>query len=151
MRIDEDISDLVFRALFSTIFLGLGVEHLVSDQLLQGLIPDWMGYKRLISALAGVVLLAGGGSILTGLKVHLGAAVLAAFLVAVTVIVHVPGVIGAPPASVPASAEWLWQIYQRSNLVKNLCLIGVCVHLLTHQPGRYSLDQFLTRLGGAAP
>ena len=73
MRIDEDVSDLIFRCLFSTIFLGLGLEHLLSDELLRGLIPDWIGAKRMVSASAGVVLLTGGCSILLGWKTHLGA------------------------------------------------------------------------------
>jgi len=145
VRIDEDISDLVFRALFSTIFLGLGLEHLLSDQTLQVLIPEWMGAKRLVSVLAGIVLLGGGCSILLGYKIHLGAAVLAVFLVAVNAVVHAPGVMGAPPGRLPPEAGWIWQVYQRSNFVKNLCLIGVCVHLLIHQPGRYSLDRYLAR------
>ena len=34
-------------------------------------------------------------------------------------------------------------------LVKNLCLLGVCVHLLSHQPGRYSLDRYLARARAA--
>jgi uncharacterized membrane protein YphA (DoxX/SURF4 family) len=104
-----------------------------------------MGSKRLISVLAGVVLLTGGCSILLGLKVHLGASVLALFLVVVTATVHAPGLFGAPPGRLQPEAAWIWQVYQRSNFVKNLCLIGVCVHLLTHQPGRYSLDRYLAR------
>ncbi len=143
MRIDDDLSDLIFRGLFSTIFVGLGLEHLLSDQLLQGLIPDWIGAKRLVSVAAGVVLLTGGCSILLGFKVHLGAAVLAGFLVTVTALVHGPGLVGHP-ASVAPEARDLWQMYQRSNFVKNLCLLGVCVHLITHQTGRYSVERYLT-------
>jgi uncharacterized membrane protein YphA (DoxX/SURF4 family) len=145
MRISEDTSDLVFRVLFSTIFVGLGLEHLFSDDLLQALIPDWVGDKRLASAAAGVVLLLGGCSILLGYHVHLGAGVLAAFLIVVTALVHGPGLVGRYPESVAPDARWLWQIYQRSNFVKNLCLLGVCVHLFRHQPGRFSLDAWLRR------
>jgi uncharacterized membrane protein YphA (DoxX/SURF4 family) len=145
MRISEDVSDLVFRALFSTIFIGLGLEHLFSDHLLQALIPDWVGEKRLASVAAGVVLLAGGGSILFGYHVHLGAAVLAIFLAVVTLAVHGPGVVGHYPTAVPDDAHWLWQVYQRSNFVKNICLLGVCVHLWRHQTGKYTLERWLER------
>ena len=140
--IREDVSDLIFRVLFSAIFIALGCEHLVSDVLLQTLMPEWVEPKRLVSIASGVVLLAGGLSIALGYKVDVGATVLGVFLIVVTAVVHGPGLVGHPP-SVPDEASWLWTIYQRSNFVKNVCLFGVCVHLVTHQPGRYSLDAFM--------
>lgn len=144
LPIHEDTSDLVFRVLFSTIFIGLGVEHLVSDTLLQTLMPDWLGPKRLASLASGGILLAGGLSIALGYKVDVGATVLAGFLVLVTAIVHAPGLVGAPPPRAEGCA-WLWQVYQRSNFVKNICLFGVCIHLVTHRTGRHSLDAYLRR------
>jgi hypothetical protein len=36
-------------------------------------------------------------------------------------------------------------VFQRSNLVKNVCLFGVCVHLTTEAPGRFSVDAWLAR------
>lgn len=144
LPIREDTSDLVFRVLFSTIFIGLGVEHLVSDALLQTLIPEWVGPKRLVSIASGLVLLAGGASIALGYKSDVGATVLAVFLVAVTAVVHTPGLVGEPPARV-GDCSWLWQVYQRSNFVKNICLFGVCIHLVTHRPGRHSLEAYLRR------
>ncbi|MCG8425528.1 MAG: DoxX family protein [Proteobacteria bacterium] len=142
LPISEDTSDLVFRVLFSTIFVGLGFEHLLSDDLLQALMPGWIGPKRLLSLASGAVLLTGGLSIMLGIKTHLGASVLIVFLVAVTALVHGPGLFGYPD-DMPEDWQWIWQVYQRSNFVKNICLIGVCVHLITHQTGRYSLDYYL--------
>ncbi|HET9933338.1 MAG TPA: hypothetical protein VFQ35_21685, partial [Polyangiaceae bacterium] len=46
---------------------------------------------------------------------------------------------------IPADAGWIWIVLQRSNLVKNVCLLGVCVHLTTHAPGRFSVDAWLER------
>lgn len=142
--IREDVSDLIFRVLFSAIFIALGAEHLVSDVLLQSLMPEWLEPKRLVSIASGVVLLGGGSSIALGYKVDVGATVLGVFLVVVTAVVHGPGLVGHP-TSVPDEATWLWTIYQRSNFVKNVCLLGVCVHLVTHRTGRYSLDAYLAR------
>lgn len=139
LPIREDTSDLIFRVLFSTIFIGLGIEHLVSDALLQTLIPEWVGPKRLVSIASGVVLLGGGASIALGYKVDVGATVLGVFLIVVTAVVHTRGLTSGDP---------LWQVYQRSNLVKNVCLFGVCIHLVTHQPGRYSLEAYLRRRAG---
>ncbi|MFZ5890713.1 MAG: DoxX family protein [Myxococcota bacterium] len=144
-RVDADTRDLVFRCLFSSIFVGLGAEHVFDDRLIQHLMPAWIGYPKLASVLSGFVLLLGGLSILTGYHLQLGARVLGAFLVVVSVVVHLPGCFQVP-ADIPADSAWLWIVFQRSNLVKNLCLFGVCVHLTTHAPGRFSVDAWLKKL-----
>jgi uncharacterized membrane protein YphA (DoxX/SURF4 family) len=151
-RVDKDMRDLIFRCLFSTIFVALGAEHLFDDRLIQHLMPAWVGYPALASRVSGVVLLLGGLSILTGYKLQFGARVLGAFLVVVTLAVHVPGCFTVP-ADIPRDASWLWIVFQRSNLVKNVCLLGVCVHLTTHAPGRFSVDAWLLRrkLAGGDP
>lgn len=141
-RVDVDTRDLIFRCLFSTIFVGLGAEHWFDDHLIRHLMPSWVGYPGVASRLSGTVLLLGGFSILVGYRLQLGARLLGAFLVVVTLSVHLPGCF-AVPADIPADAGWLWIILQRSNLVKNVCLLGVCVHLTTHAPGRFSLDSWL--------
>jgi len=133
------MNDLVFRLLVSTIFLGLGFEHLFSDDLIQFLMPHWVPMARLASIGAGVLLLIGGSSIASGYHLKAGALLLIGFLVVVTATVHLPGVI-ARPDGLPEDWAWIWDILQRTNLVKNVCLIGVCIHLTRHQPGRYSLD-----------
>lgn len=136
-----DYGDLLFRILFSLIFLALGAEHLFSDQLIQNMMPDWLPFHRACSILAGLILISGGVSILLGYHTHLGASLLAGFLIVVTLMIHLPALF-SEPQSLPESWRWLWQVYQRSNFVKNLCLLGVCFHLLNHQPGRFSLDSF---------
>ena len=144
-RVDADTRDLIFRGLFSSIFLGLGCEHLLDDHVIQHLMPDWVEYRVLASRLSGVVLLLGGLSILLGYRLQLGARLLGAFLAVVTLVVHVPGCFSVP-ADIPRDSAWLWTVFQRSNLVKNVCLFGVCVHLTTHAPGRFSLDHYRMRL-----
>ncbi len=143
-RVDSDLRDLIFRGLFSTIFLGLGSEHLLDDRLIQHLMPAWVQHPMLASRLSGAVLLLGGLSILAGYRMQLGARLLGAFLLVVTLAVHLPGIFYVP-ASIPPDAGWIWVVLQRSNLVKNVCLFGVCVHLTTHAPGRYSLDAWRAR------
>src|SRR4051812_29159306 len=143
-RIGNDARDLIFRGLFSSIFLGLGSEHLLDDRLIQHFMPAWVGYPMLASRLSGCVLLIGGVSILLGYRIQLGARLLGAFLFIVTLTVHLPGVFQVP-AGIPVDAAWLWAVFQRSNLVKNLCLFGVCVHLTTHAPGRFSVDAWRAR------
>jgi putative oxidoreductase len=143
-RVDQDARDLIFRGLFSTIFLGLGSEHLLDDRLIQHFMPAWVQYPILASRLSGVVLLVGGLSILTGYRMRLGARLLGAFLIVVTLAVHVPGCFHVPP-DIGSDYAWLWIVFQRSNLVKNVCLFGVCVHLTTQAPGRFSVDGWRAR------
>ncbi len=143
-RVDKDTRDLIFRALFSSIFLGLGSEHLLDDSLLRHFMPAWVQYPMLASRLSGVVLLVGGLSILAGYRMRLGARLLGAFLFIVTLAVHVPGCFQVPK-DISADYAWLWTVFQRSNLVKNVCLFGVCVHLTTEAPGRFSVDAWLAR------
>ena len=60
-------------------------------------------------------------------------------VVVVTISVHLPGLF-AHPTMVTEDSVWLWNMFQRSNFVKNLCLLGVCIHRMEHAPGRFSLD-----------
>src|SRR5882724_5307413 len=143
-RVNDDTRDLIFRGLFSSIFLGLGSEHLLDERLLQHFMPAWVQYPMLASRVSGVVLLIGGLSILTGYRMRLGARLLGAFLLIVTLAVHVPGCFQVPPF-ISSEYAWLWCVFQRSNLVKNVCLFGVCVHLTTQAPGRFSIDGWRAR------
>ena len=80
-----------------------------------------------------------GSLILLGWKLRWTALALGGFLVAVTGFVHLPGLFSYPPG-VSLECHWMWDILQRTNLVKNLCLLGVCFHLLHHRVG----DNFLS-------
>ena len=142
MKIDEDTAELLFRALFCTIFVGLGGEHLLSGDLLLRLMPGWVTYPHLVSILCGLWLVFWGGLILVGWQVHLAAIALGIFLIVVSFAVHLPGVMWHPVELAP-EYYWLWDILQRSNLVKNACLLGVCFWLLHHDVGRYSLERYL--------
>lgn len=137
-----DLTDLLFRLLFSLIFLGLGAEHLFDDALIQSMIPDALPAPHLFSKMAGFMLLLGGASVLLGYQTRKGAMLLGSFLLLVTAAVHVPALFSMPKR-LPEDWHWLWNVYQRSNLVKNLCLLGVCFHLINHRLGTYSLHVWL--------
>lgn len=140
--ISRDLADLVFRALFCSIFVGLGGEHLFSDGLISKLMPSWVPYPRTVSIACGLWLTTWGLLLLIGWRVKTAALALAAFLVVVTLAVHAPGVM-FHSLEIPDEHYWLWEILQRSNLVKNLCLLGVCLQLLHHELGKYSLESYL--------
>ncbi len=147
MKINQDLSDLLFRLLFCLIFIGLGLEHLFSDAMIQKLMPEWLPVKRAVSIACGLWLCGWGSLILIGWRVHLAAIALGVFLVVVTVAVHLPGIL-VEPEWLPADSAWMWTILQRSNLVKNLCLLGVCFHLQHHEVGKYSLEHRLNQSAG---
>ena len=141
---NRDLADLLFRSLFCLIFVGLGSEHLMSDDLIQLLMPTWVPLKRLVSVGCGLWLVSWGCMILLGWRLRSAAVALGMFLLIVTFAVHVPGVLTNPP-EIHQDCVWMWMILQRTNLVKNLCLLGVCFHLLYHDVGRYSLEDFIRR------
>ena len=142
MKLNQDIADLLFRSLFCLIFVGLGLEHIFSDALILKLMPEWVPFPRLVSLCCGFWLFGWGSLILVGWKIEWAAKALGLFLIIVTFAVHAPGVMIHPP-TLKAEDVWMWDILQRTNLVKNICLLGVCFHLLYHQVGRYSLESYL--------
>lgn len=139
LRLNYNITDLVFRVLFSTIFIGLGFEHIFSDQLIQNMMPEWVTLKRFFSLIAGCLLLVGGLSVMFGFRTRQGALLLGTFLVVVTIVIHVPAMV-ITPDDLTDDWHWLWNLYQRSNFVKNICLLGVCFHLINHRLGKFSID-----------
>jgi uncharacterized membrane protein YphA (DoxX/SURF4 family) len=142
--VHHDVSELLFRLLFSSIFVVLGAEHLFDDALIQQLMPEWLPMKRALSIVSGVILLTGGACIALGARVQEGAILLGLFLIVVTLVIHVPGMF-QPSEFVSDDDMWLWDLYQRSNFIKNVCLLGVCFHLLTHEAGPYTLPGYLAR------
>ena len=144
MKISKDVSDFIFRGLFCLIFIGLGGEHIVSNGLIMYLMPAWMPFPQFVSVLCGIWLSTWGTCLLFGWQVRLAAIALGVFLVLVTLLVHAPGVLYYP-TSFPEENRWVWDILQRTNLVKNLCLLGVCFHLLQHEVGKYSLEAYLKK------
>lgn len=136
--LSPDLSELIFRILFSLIFLVLGAEHIFRDELIQRMMPEFLPLKRTISIGCGIILVGGGLMIMLGYRIHLAATILGLFLIAVTLAIHAPALLSAP-LDLPDEWHWLWDLYQRSNFIKNLCLLGVCFFLLHHEPGKYRL------------
>ena len=141
----KDTADILFRVFFSLIFLALGVEHIVSDELVQKLMPEWMPMPGIVSILVGLVLSVGGLCIVLGWRLRIASLLLGTFVVVATIIVHLPAVF-MQPEFVDASNRWMWDILQRTNLAKNVCLLGVCILLWHHEPGKWSLGSKLKRI-----
>ena len=138
----KDLCDLLFRIFFSLIFLALGAEHILSDDLIRRLMPSWIPMPQVASILVGIVLSVGGVCIVLGWRLRFAAVLLGGFVIVVTMVVHIPAVF-LEQEFVNVSNQWMWDILQRSNLAKNLCLLGVCILLWHHEPGKWSLQQRL--------
>jgi len=124
------MADLVFRVLFSLIFLGAGLKHLVRPDDLIARLEEaplaWMaiavGRPSLLMALTGVVLLAAGLGLLLGWWTRLSAVALIAVLIPITVVVD------------------LGHTDNMGPLFKNIALLGGLIHFAARGPGAYALD-----------
>jgi uncharacterized membrane protein YphA (DoxX/SURF4 family) len=138
----KDIFDLLFRVLFSTIFVGLGGEHIFSDLLIQNLMPEWVPAPRIVSIICGIILITGGGLIIAGAYLRFAALIIGLFVIVVTITVHLPCLFFTPQ-DISENASWMWTVLQRSNFVKNLCLLGVCLNLWYYEPQKLSYTYFI--------
>ena len=138
----DDLAELAFRGLFCVIFLGLGGEHIFEDSLIRLLMPARVPWPRAVSVVVGLWLVGWGTLVLLGYRLRWAAIALGTFVVVVTAVVHAPALF-AYPSELAEDSRWMWDILQRSNFVKNLCLLGVCFHLLHHRTGCLSLDAWL--------
>ncbi len=141
----KNLSDILFRVLFSLIFIGLGSEHALSDDLLQKLMPPWVPAPRIVSILCGLFLFTGGFLIAIGYRLKLAAKMLGIFLLVVTILVHAPELVANDSPAAHPDDQWMWTALQRSNFVKNLCLIGVCVMLPYYQVGDWSVEKIVAK------
>ena len=97
--------------------------------------------------MCGLWLMGWGAFILLGIKLRWAAIALGVFLIIVTTVVHLPGVF-LTPGDIPPNSVWMWEVLQRSNLAKNMCLLGVCFQLLHHRLGKYSLENYASQAVG---
>ena len=126
----ESISDLIFRTMFSLIFIVGGLGHFGEADLMTSRFDasPWadlvrsIGDPQLMLSISGVVLALGGLLILIGYKTRLAALCLFVTLVAITFVIHIaPGHVGP--------------------LLKNVALLGGLIHFYVRGAGAYSLDK----------
>jgi putative oxidoreductase len=123
------LSDVVFRALFSLIFIVGGLGHFGQhhDMLLRIQGSPWLHVVRAIGDpsvllwLSGAVFVVAGFSFAIGFMTRLSAAALFVTLVPVTLAIHIaPGHVGP--------------------LLKNVAILGGLLHFFVRGPGAYALD-----------
>lgn len=134
LRHYEPISDLIFRAAFSLIFIVGGIGHIANSALMMSRF-EASPWAAAVSKLAdphtllitsGVVLMLGGVLLLFGYRARLAACALFFTLVPITIVIHI-----APNHVGP--------------LLKNVALLGGLVHFFVRGPGAYSVDKETNR------
>ena len=139
--VNHDVAELVFRLLFSSIFVVLGTEHLFND-----------GLHSAIDARVATdeARLFGGKRrhSLGGRSEHCVGCTRAGRRDPSRTVPHRRHArdprswdVSGARLHRPRRTCGLWDLYQRSNFIKNVCLLGVCFHLLTHEPGSLTLPR----------
>lgn len=82
---------LVGRILFSATFIMFGMGHFTDAQNMAGMVPDFLPAATVIVYLTGILLVAGGLSILLGYRTKIGGLILFGFLLSTTFLVHSSG------------------------------------------------------------
>jgi putative oxidoreductase len=119
----------VGRALFVAIFLFAGPGHF-SSQVIGFAASKGVPLASIAVPLSGVLSLLGGLSILLGYRARLGAALLVAFLVPVTLMMHPFWAVTDP----------MWAQIERAMFMKNAALIGASLAFAYFGAGPFSLD-----------
>ena len=129
------LSDLVFRVLFSLIFLVAGLGHFGQKDVMLarldaapfGHLAYLFGPPEALMSLSGAVLILGGLALAAGFQTRIAAAALFMTLIPISVTVH----LGDPSHIGP--------------LFKNVALFGGLLHFGVRGAGAYALDQVIRR------
>ena len=130
-------SDVIFRVLFSVVFLMSGMGHFGNREVMlasleaapNGYLANMIGSPDVLMSLSGVALFVGGLALATGFKARWAALGLFLVVVPITVTVH------------------LGQPTHIGHILKNVALLGGLIHFFVRGAGAYSVD---ARMNGTA-
>ena len=132
----QGVTSVLGRLLLVTIFLSSALMNKIPNfQAVAGVMQSaGVPLPQLSLAVAIVLLLAGGTSVLLGYKARIGAALLAVFLVLATYYFHAFWAVPAEQAQ-----------GQTIHFMKNLGLLGAMLFVVANGSGAWSLDRVLAR------
>lgn len=120
------------RAMFASVFLIGGYTHFArSEQMIEYTLANGVSGAELLVPLTGLMLLAGGLSVLLGYYARLGAALLAMFLIPTAVLMH--RFWGLENPGLEAA--------QFAHFMKNMALAGAALLMIQTGSGPGSLDR----------
>lgn len=129
----QHVATLVGRILLSAIFLASGINHILHwGQSIAAMDAQGVPLPNLLLVLAVTCMLAGGVSVLVGLRARLGAMLLILFLIPTTLLFHNYWAVG--------SEEMTNQMH---HFMKNLGLIGGLLMVVAFGAGGFSIDMLL--------
>jgi putative oxidoreductase len=120
------------RALFAVIFIVASIGHFSSKEIAFAA-HQGVPFANLLVPLSGVLALAGGLSVLLGYKARLGAWMLIAFLVPVTLTMHAFWTVSDP----------MMAQMQQAMFLKNVSMMGAALLIAYFGAGPVSLDSRL--------
>jgi putative oxidoreductase len=123
---------LLGRILYSAIFITGGINHLVNPQMVGYAASAGVPMPSLLVPLSGILALLGGLSVLFGYKARIGAWLIVAFLVPVTLMMHNFWVVTDPQM----------RMMQMVNFNKNVAMLGGAFMIAYFGSGPYSLESF---------
>ena len=109
-------------------------------------LPWWIPTPGITVILCGMLLLLGGTFIMLGVWLQIAAVILGFFLAFSITGIHIPGFIDIP-VGVRIEADWLWFLLLKSNLMRDLSLLGACIYFFNHELGKFSLEVYLRNRG----
>ena len=118
------------RVLFAAIFVLSGLTHF-SQQTIGFAASQGVPAPHLLVPLSGALAVLGGLSVALGYRTRVGALLLVAFLVPVTLKMHAFWAVGDP----------MMRGIQQANFMKNVSMLGGALLLLFFGPGPISLDE----------
>jgi putative oxidoreductase len=127
--------DAIGRALFSMVFIVPSLGLLFSRPRIQMARSAGVPFAEVAVPLSGLIALAGGLSVLVGYHARMGAVLLVAFLVPVTLFMHPFWAVRDP----------MGRQMQLATFMKNVALLGGALLILHFGAGPFSLDAWKGR------
>ena len=97
----------VARYVFAVALIPIGLSHFIYTQATVGIVPTWLPFRLFWANLGGAGHIAAGLGVLFGVRALLAARLEAAMIGAFTVLVWLPGVIGAPTSRLQWTAFFM--------------------------------------------